>query len=138
MTQSRDINRSAGASKTDRGGAFSGMNQGSASRNYSQRGSMSRSGGTAVEAVAVEVAEAAEAVAEAGDNHDYFTIVFRQKLHGGENDVFLYKEREYKTGSIFSRLQPWWHFSVFLWLPAPLPRQSKRNLNLLPMQCRLW
>jgi hypothetical protein len=29
----------------DRGGAFSSMNQGSASRNYSQRGSMSRSGG---------------------------------------------------------------------------------------------
>jgi len=29
----------------DRGSAFSGMNQGSASRSYSQRGSMSRGGG---------------------------------------------------------------------------------------------
>jgi len=43
--QSRDSNRGAGVSKTQRGDAFSGMNQGSASRNYSQRGSMSRSGG---------------------------------------------------------------------------------------------
>ncbi len=41
----RDINRSAGTQKMDRGSAFSGMNQGSASRNYSQRGSMSRGGG---------------------------------------------------------------------------------------------
>ena len=44
MAQSRDINRGSGASKADRGNAFSGMNQGSASRNYSQRGSTSRSG----------------------------------------------------------------------------------------------
>lgn len=43
--QSRDINRGSGVSKTDRGGAFSGMNNGSASRNYSNRGSTSRSGG---------------------------------------------------------------------------------------------
>ncbi|KPK34204.1 MAG: hypothetical protein AMK70_08185 [Nitrospira bacterium SG8_35_1] len=43
--QSRDFNRSTGAQQTNRGNAFSGMNQGSASRNYSQRGSMSRSGG---------------------------------------------------------------------------------------------
>jgi len=43
--QSRDINRSAAPSRTDRGSAFSGMNQGSTSRNYSQRGNMSRSGG---------------------------------------------------------------------------------------------
>jgi uncharacterized membrane protein YgcG len=44
--QSRDINRGSGASKADRGSAFSNMNQGSASRNYSQRGSASRSGGS--------------------------------------------------------------------------------------------
>ncbi|MBW2483871.1 MAG: DUF3300 domain-containing protein [Deltaproteobacteria bacterium] len=43
--QSRDSNRGAGVSRTQRGDAFSGMNQGSASRNYSQRGNMSRSGG---------------------------------------------------------------------------------------------
>jgi len=46
MTQSRDINRGSGASKAGSGSAFSGMNQGSASRNYSQRGSTSRSGGS--------------------------------------------------------------------------------------------
>jgi len=43
--QSRDINHSAGIQRMDRGSAFSGMNQGSASRSYSQRGSMSRGGG---------------------------------------------------------------------------------------------
>ena len=50
-------------------------------------------GVTAVEAV-VAVAAAVAAVAaaaEAGGNHDYLTIVFRQKLHGGENDVSLCK-----------------------------------------------
>jgi len=46
MSQSRDINRGSGTTKADRGNAFSGMNQGSASRDYSQRGSMSRSGGS--------------------------------------------------------------------------------------------
>jgi hypothetical protein len=45
-----------------------------------------------VAAVAVAVAEAAEVVAEAGGNHDQVTIGFRQKLHGGENNVFLYKK----------------------------------------------
>jgi hypothetical protein len=43
--KSRDMSRGSGASKTDRGSAFSGMNQGSASRSYSNRGSTSRSGG---------------------------------------------------------------------------------------------
>jgi hypothetical protein len=43
----------------------------------------------AVAVVAMAVAVAAAAVA--GGNHDYFTIIFRQKLYGGENDVFLYK-----------------------------------------------
>jgi hypothetical protein len=43
--QNRDMSRSAAPSRTDRGSAFSGMNQGSTSRNYSQRGSTSRSGG---------------------------------------------------------------------------------------------
>jgi hypothetical protein len=42
---SRDMSRGAAPSRADRGNAFSGMNQGSASRNYSNRGSMSRSGG---------------------------------------------------------------------------------------------
>lgn len=44
--------------------------------------------------VAVPVVVAAVPVvvaAVAGDNHDYFTIVFIQKLLGGRNDVFLYK-----------------------------------------------
>ena len=43
--QSRDSNRGAGVSRTQRSDAFSGVNQGSTSRNYSQRGNMSRSGG---------------------------------------------------------------------------------------------
>ncbi|MBW2506145.1 MAG: DUF3300 domain-containing protein [Deltaproteobacteria bacterium] len=43
--QSRDLNRSAGTQRMDRGSAFSGMNQGNASRSHSQRGSMSRGGG---------------------------------------------------------------------------------------------
>jgi len=42
--QSRDISRGSGGSR-DRGSALNGMNNGSASRSYSQRGSMSRSGG---------------------------------------------------------------------------------------------
>jgi hypothetical protein len=50
-------------------------------------------GGTAVEAVtaAAVAVVAVAAAAVAGGNHDYFTIIFRQKLYGGENDVFLYK-----------------------------------------------
>jgi hypothetical protein len=42
--QSHDFNR-GGAPKTNRNSAFSGMNNGSASRNYGNRGNMSRSGG---------------------------------------------------------------------------------------------
>jgi hypothetical protein len=55
-----------------------------------------------VAAVAVVEAAAVAAVAvEAGGNHDYFTIVFRQKLHGGENDVFLYKRWNSKHAAFF-------------------------------------
>jgi hypothetical protein len=39
---------------------------------------------------AVEVVVAVVVAVEAGGNHDYFTIVFRQKLLGGENNVALY------------------------------------------------
>jgi hypothetical protein len=60
-------------------------------------------GGTAVVAGAVVAvaAEAAVVAVEAGGNHDYFTIVFRQKLHGGENDVFLYKRWNSKHAAFF-------------------------------------
>ena len=46
--------------------------------------------GSAEVVVAVAaVAEAEAAVAVAGGNHDYFTVVFRQQLHGGVYDVSL-------------------------------------------------
>jgi hypothetical protein len=48
MAKSRENTQKRNASQAkdlNRGGAFTGMNNGSASRNYSQRGSMSRSGG---------------------------------------------------------------------------------------------
>jgi len=43
--RSRDVNRSNGVARMDRGGALTGINNGSASRDFSNRGSMSRSGG---------------------------------------------------------------------------------------------
>jgi len=43
-------------------------------------------------AVEAAVVAAWAVAAEAGGNHDNFTIVFRQQFYGGENNVFLYQE----------------------------------------------
>jgi hypothetical protein len=39
-----------------------------------------------------QAAVVAVVAAEAGGNHDNIAIIFRQKIHGGENNVFLYQE----------------------------------------------